>query len=178
MIKTDLKTPGVFEKMYTDIGNRLNMLVAANGSQIIKTIDLWNNQWGNLSTEKPFEFPSVFIEFNSIPWRSIGGNIQMGEAVVKLHIGSKTNATSRHRHEQSAEFLKHLRTIDALHLVLRGWGQETGYMSAWSRIDSQHDHDHDDIIAHVETYKFTVKDYSACSAYTKLTGDKFVLEVE
>jgi hypothetical protein len=157
-MKTDLNQHGIYERMYTDICNRIDTLTEGTGRNIIKSIDLWNNQWAYLSSEKPFKFPCVFIEFTDINWRAIGKGQQLGNANVRLHFGSKTNAPSRHKNKHTADYLKHLRIIDALQSLFTGWGSETGYMGSWTRVQTTHDHDHDDIIAHTLTYRFMVKD--------------------
>ena len=177
-MKNDLNTPGIFEHMMLDIGNRLKAIVSQNGKKIVKTVDEWNNQWAYLDKEKPFEFPSVFVEFAQFPWRSIGGRVQMATGLVNLHIGIRTSATSRHGHQQTSTYYGNARVVDAIYAALNGWGSETGYMGSWSRVNSQRDADHDDIIAHIETYRFTVKDTGAMPSYVKLEGDKLVVEVE
>jgi hypothetical protein len=178
MVKNDLKAAGIFEKMYTDISARIAKLCLPSGERVIKTIDLWNNQWANLATEKPFLFPCIFIEFMPIQWRSVGGGVQVTDAVITLHIGSKTNASSRDGNSEQSTYLKHLRAIDAVHALVTGWGTETGYMGSFTRIGSTQDHDHDDIIAHLEVYRVTVKDFSAQRPMLKLDGDKLVVEME
>lgn len=178
MIKAELNNSGIFEKMYTELGDRIAKLCLPSGERIIKTIDLWNNQWANLSTEKAFLFPSVFIEFMPIQWRSVGGGVQVADALITLHIGSKTNASSRDGNTEKPTFLKHLRTIDAVHALITGWGNETGYMSSFTRVSSTHDHDHDDIISHMEVYRVTVKDFSAQKPMLKVSGDKLLVEIE
>lgn len=178
MIKTDLKTKSLLESVYLDTGKRLLQLTDKGGKPIIQAIDLWNNQWQYLDKEKPFNFPCVFIEFVSIPWTQLGMREQQGTVTINLHIGSKTSAPSRLGHELSTKWLEHLRVIDAIHHVLSGWGSETGYMSSFTRTASSHDHDHDDIIAHVETYRVTVKDTSAMATYIKKEGNLFVLDLE
>lgn len=175
MIKTNLKKQSVREKLFLDISNRLEQLVDSSSSKVIKCIDLWNNQWTYITQEKPFNFPCVFIEFVSIPWKSIGAHAQQGEVTINLHIGSETTALSRQGSPSQSKALEHLRILDAVHLLLTGWGAEHGYGS-FTRINSQHDHDHNEIIAHVETYKFTIKDLSAVTDWIKLDGDKFVIE--
>lgn len=177
-MKTDLKRSGIFEQMMLDIGTRLNQLVSTSGKPIIKTVDEWNNQWAYLDKEKPFEFPSVFVEFAQFPWRSIGGRVQMATGLVNLHIGIRTSATSRHGHQQTSTYYGNARVVDAIYAALNGWGSETGYMGSWSRVNSQRDADHDDIIAHIETYRFTVKDTGAMPSCVSVEGDKLVVEIE
>lgn len=177
-MQTDLNTAGIFEQMMLDIGNRLKAIVSPSGKELIKTVDEWNNQWAYLDKEKPFEFPSVFVEFAQFPWRSIGGRVQMAVGTVNLHIGLRTAATSRHGNPQATTYYANARVVDAIYAALSGWGSETGYMGSWSRTNSQRDHNHDDIIAHIETYRFTVKDTGAMPSYVKLEGDKLVVEVK
>lgn len=177
-MKTDLNQPGIFERMTEDIGNRLAKLTLKGGAPVIRTIDEWNNQWQHLDKEKPFDFPCVFIEFGQFPWRTVGGRVQQATGTVTLHIGVRTNASSRHGHQQQKNYLSASRVVDAIYALLNGWGAETGYMGSWSRINSQRDHDHDDIIANTETYRFTVKDTGAMPSYVTIEGDKFELEVE
>ena len=177
-MKNDLNLPGIFERMMLDIGDRLSDLTTTGGKPIIKTVDEWNSQWANLDKEKPFEFPAVFVEFVQFPWRSIGGGVQMATGLVNLHIGVRTTASSRRGNPQAKTYFSTARVVDAVYALLNGWGSETGYMGSWSRINSQRDHDHDDIIAHIETYRFTVKDSGAKPSYIKVEGDKMVVEVE
>lgn len=87
-------------------------------------------------------------------------------------------ASSRDGNSEQSTYLKHLRTVDAVHALITGWGTETGYMSSFTRVSSTHDHDHDDIIAHLEVYRVTVKDFSAQKAMLKASGDKLLVELE
>ena len=175
MIKIDLKEQSIREKLFLDIANRLEQLVYKSGKEIFECIDLWNNQWTYLEQEKPFSFPCVFIEFVQIPWKPIGGHAQQGDVTANLHIGSKVIAQSRQGSPTQTRALEHLRLLDAVHLLLTGWGAECGYGS-FTRVASLHDHDHNELIAHVETYRFTVKDLSAIPTYITLEGDKMVIE--
>ncbi|MDD3892019.1 MAG: hypothetical protein PHE03_06910 [Bacteroidales bacterium] len=178
-MKNNLNQPGLYEKMYTDICNRLDTLTAINGDKIIESIDLWNNQWAYLASEKPFKFPCIFIEFLDISWQSVGKGQQLGNANVRLHFGSKTNAPSRHKNRQKAEYLKHLRIVDALQELFTGWGFETGYMGSWSRTQTTHDHDHDDIIAHILAYRFTIKDSAGVGRLESIGGgERLLVELE
>jgi len=178
MIKTDLKQDALREKMYKDIGNRLLQLVDKSGKPIVQTIDIWNNQWQYLDKEKPFNFPSVFIEFQSMPWTPIGGNAQQSTVTIGLHIGTKSNAPSRFGNELSSKWLQSLRIVDAIYMVMNGWGNETGYMGSFTRVNSIPDHDFDDIKADLEVYRVTVKDTCAMPEYIKKKGDLFVLDME
>lgn len=178
MIKLDLQRLGLREKMYRDICQRLALLVDSNQKPVIESIDLWNNQWNYLEKEKVFGFPCVFIEFRSLPWTQLGGKQQQSSATIALHIGGRTNAASRWGNPQMDVALKHLRVIDAIHYVMSGWGSETGYMGSFTRILSENDHDHDDIIADVESYKVLVKDESAMPNFIKKVGDLFQLDIQ
>ncbi|MFZ4772355.1 MAG: hypothetical protein ACOYLO_19375, partial [Ferruginibacter sp.] len=86
---------GFLEKFYIDIASHLSKIVDAEENPYFKTIDLWNEQWVNLKEEPAFAFPALFIEFASLPYKSIGNKVQTSEAIIKLHIGSKTLKKSK-----------------------------------------------------------------------------------
>jgi hypothetical protein len=53
----------------------------------IKTFRLYNNQFVKEGVEKAFAFPALFLEFSALEYSSKGESLQVGEAVVRFHLG-------------------------------------------------------------------------------------------
>jgi len=160
---------------YKAIAGKLNMIVDVNNKPVIKTIDMWNNQWANMGTESPLAFPAVFIEFKTMNWKTIGGkHVQHADVAIALHVGSKVLTKSRYNDAQMNLALQHLELIDIIHKWITGFSGTN--FNSFVRISSDHDSDHDEIIAHVETYKCVLEDSTAMPSYTHLEGDKLVIE--
>jgi len=159
------------EKLYIDIATHIAKIENESGEQYFKTIDLWNNQWEFLADIPSFPFPAVFIEFASLAYKSIGNKIQTSEILIRLHIGDNTLQKSKFTNADTIpEGIVHLRSIDALHFWM---GRLQGdYFSSFTRTVSEHDHNHDKLIAHVETYRTMAKDDSAIPVYAEIEGDK------
>jgi hypothetical protein len=84
-------------------------------------------------------------------------------------------AKSSYEGQFSDRFLEHLDLLDLIHFWLTGWNGEN--FGSLSRISSQQDHFHSDIIKHVETYKCIVQDGTAMREFTKVEGDILVVKI-
>jgi hypothetical protein len=76
--------------------------------------------------------------------------------------------------------LAHLELLDAIHYWLSGWDKCGDYFGGMTRVNSDFDHNHNAIVAHVETYKVRLVDDSAVRPFTLIRGDllKLVLSRE
>lgn len=152
------KTLSLREKLYVDIAKHL-LGIKIGGKPKISYIDLWNNQWAHLAEERVISFPCAFIEFNSIKWRQLGRHVQQGEVLVNLHVGSKVIVSSGMSTGFNYAATEHLRLLDDIHLRIKSLRLDYG--GSFTRISSSTDHDHDNIIAHMEQYRVVVLDRSA-----------------
>lgn len=53
----------------------------------IKTFRLYNNQFVKEGVEKAFAFPALFLEFPTLEYSSKGESLQVGDAVIRFHLG-------------------------------------------------------------------------------------------
>lgn len=53
----------------------------------IKTFRLYNNQFEKEAVEKTFPFPALFLEFPSLDYSSKGESLQVGDAIIRFHLG-------------------------------------------------------------------------------------------
>lgn len=88
---------------------------------IVKTFGHWNNQFDRINEEIQFLFPSVFIEFQSIDWKTDVGvdqknqtQQQRGDCNVILHIGCEN------KKDESDSFPEDIAIIDSIHDQLNG----------------------------------------------------------
>lgn len=151
-------TPSLREQLYVDIAKHI-LGITVNRKPVFKFIDLWNNQWQHMAEEKVVNFPCLFIEFGDIQWQQLGGKAQQGEVTISLHIGSKVPYSSAMTDGFNNAATKHLRLLDAVHAHLKTLNIDYG--GSFTRISSATDHDHDNIVAHIEQYRVVVEDYSA-----------------
>jgi hypothetical protein len=162
--------PTIRKQFYLDIVERLKLIIGPDRRQIIKTFDLWNEQWKFLDQIPAFSFPAIFIEFKSLPWTQLGKRRQATDGIICVHIGSYTLAETKDGSSNQQKGLDHLVLLDAIHYILSGWDGNGDYFGAMTRMLSEFDHNHNAVVADVETFKTRMVDDSAVHAHQDLTG--------
>lgn len=155
---------GIRTNVYLALGAALYEIKDENENRLFQTVDLWNNQWQYLESEKPFDFPAVFIQFEKIEWQQLSGGRQMGEILFVLHIGYKNTLSTRYRPDMDLKPFAGLDYPDVIHNAIIGLNND--FISGVTRTGSAHDHDHDQINAQMEKYKAVIYD---CSGEKQLT---------
>lgn len=163
--------PYVRKQFYLDVVSRLNSIVGDNDKPLIKTIDLWNEQWNFLDKIPAFAFPAVFIGFKSLPWTQLGKRRQSCDAIIEFHVGSYSLAETKNGCINQNKGLAHLDLLDILHFWLSGWSAESNYFGSLTRVNSDFDHNHNAVVAHVESFKVRLVDDSAVKPIALVGGD-------
>ncbi len=161
-------------QFYTTLAARLLNIQDANSVSIIKHIDLWNQQY-NDDFKEVFGHPAVFLEYKSIPFKTIGRHQQLATMQFDLHVASSTKAKSSYEAQFTDRFLQHLDLLDLINFWLTGWHGD--FFGSLSRTAITHDHFYGDVIKHIISYQCTVNDVSAVHTYAKVMGDKLVVKI-
>ncbi|MCQ2313257.1 MAG: hypothetical protein MJZ84_07425 [Paludibacteraceae bacterium] len=143
--------------IYTAIKQTLLSIKDSNNNPVIKHVDLWNQQTVLPEEEQPFATPAVFIEFMQIQWNPLAQGIREATVQIALHVvtDSRVGAWS--------DVLNVFVLMDdinkALHRLSTVDGNYT--MDSLTLIQSDTDHDFDELQNNIETYSCHVTDASA-----------------
>ncbi len=160
-------------EFYTLWAAHMLNIVDANDKPIIKELNFWNNQYEFY--EDTFGLPAVFIEFKSIPFQTVGKHIQKADMSFDLHIGSKVIGKGSYGNQFMNQFLAHLELIDSVNYWMTGFRGD--FFSSISRTGFTADQYYATVIDHIVSYRCIIKDDSATRNYTKVLGDKLVIEL-
>jgi hypothetical protein len=87
----------------------------------IKHIDLFNNQYDNLSATDPIPYPSILI--NIIPnteFKQYSNKLQSSEMTVELYLGTEFASSLRSNDNKISQSLEHLSLVDRVFKHLEG----------------------------------------------------------
>lgn len=150
-------------EIYTSIANLLGDIKDENNNPVFKHFNLWNRQVEFLEKEIPFLLPAVFVEFENIQWKTLGGGVaQEADVSIKLHVVSAwrgpTGIETRDLHENLSYL--NLTSLIFERLQNKAFCRNGGF---FTRVSSETDHDHEKIIHECETYVGHVVDNTAVS---------------
>lgn len=165
------------KQFYLDLGEFIFETINPAIDGEVKHFDLWNEQTGE-DWSKLFQVPAVFLEFNPIAWTTVGDKVQRAQITFNLHIVSEVNSQTAFKSNSDIrdKNLGHLDLLDELHFHLSRFRKE--YFSTLSRVNSLHDHYHDKLTKHIETYACTFETTSAQRKLAKKEGDLLSTKVE
>lgn len=132
----------MIKQFYTDIVNRLNTQL--NGS--VNHIEIWNQQIENENIEKPFKYPALFIEFNSINYRSEAYGIQKADIEFTVHCCFS----------QLVRDLDLLDIVESVGVALHNFNGD--YFADITRSDVEQDTNHDRVQDWTITFNTTATD--------------------
>jgi hypothetical protein len=147
------------KQLYLDIKKRLKTVKNETGEQLFQHFDLWNRQVEFIEQETPFACPAIFVEFDTINWRTLGLRVQDCELTVRLHIVTEWYAGTADYSPTEQQALEFLDIIDNVVAVMQNF--QTGYMNNWMRSKSITNHDHERYVDSVEEYICNLRDTSA-----------------
>lgn len=166
----------MLKAFYTAIKARLQSIVVNTANPnpelpdivtpVIKQVGVWNNQYTYEEEYKAIKYPHVFIEFASLPWESTGNKQQQASAIVRLHVGSRSI---------DYESLDHFDLLDVINYWLKGFSGTN--FGTFTRVSTEIDHNRDELIAHVITYRVRVTDTSAVRNLINVQGDLLFMQV-
>ena len=120
--------------------------------QPIAHIDLWNQHMSFLEQEMPFQLPAVFIEFNPTDWAHVDNGVYKTNQEVRLHIITEWPGPDASEEGLGEVFDLIDEVLWALHNVC---GRS---FRALQRVGSETNHDHEELIDMVETYRCVAYD--------------------
>lgn len=136
--------------IYNSIADALKQLTDESGKQLIKHIDLWN-QNVEFYAEFIFPTPAVFLEFAEIKYKTTkGASFTTAEIPFSLHIVTIANnntAADGYNQEQGLDFLSLIETVNKAVLPLSG--KKFGNIV---RTLSLTNHDHGELMENIERY--------------------------
>ena len=149
--------------LYQTIENTIAGLKDEKGQPLFPTVDLWNEQVDFAEQEEPYDTPAVFIEFMSIPWKSMGGGVQMADTVVRLHVVTTWKGSSRQgsptREESMTRFTLLERLTDALTGIKNSDGRH--HVDMVRRRQSETNHNHEELVEDIEDMDMHLTDAPA-----------------
>lgn len=120
--------------------------------QPIAHIGLWNQHMSFLEQEVPFALPAVFIEFSPTDWAHVDNGSYKTNQEVRLHIVTEWPGP-----ETSEEGLGEVfDLIDEVRWALHNLCGRS--FRALQRVGSETNHDHEELIDMVETYRCVAYD--------------------
>jgi phage gp37-like protein len=140
---------------------------------IVKDIDLYNAQYtdDNAKREDAFNTPAVFIEFLGGQWEQMHPTFQAHNSGFVIHVVESTYKRTRNLDKKSptqqALDLEHLRTAQKVHESLQRWMPD-GCQSVMERVDTDYDHNYDQLIITKHTYHCVVLEEKVVSQYQEV----------
>lgn len=128
--------------------------VAACG---VEHISLWNDNIANLEDENGYTFPAVFVEFEPLHWKQGTQGSKSATARINLHIVIESLADPSTGSQYQDEALQVFDTVDNIVDTISGLAG-SGF-NAMQHIGTTHDHNHDRIQHHIETFTCEVLKY-------------------
>lgn len=144
--------------VYKALVEKLKEYTDAEGKQVFKHFDLWNEQVEFIEDETPFETPAVFIEFQSINWNNTMQRVQRAQFPVRLHIVNEYMGSESDGSMYQEQALERLDIVDGLASHLFNWTYEYKgiKIQQFQRTASHTNHNHGELIEDIEEYTCTV----------------------
>lgn len=156
----------MYKTLYLAIVEALKNIVNDNNEQIFKHFDIWNRNVEFLEQDQPFACPACFVEFTPIKWQSLGNKVQEAPVSIRLHIVSEWFSQTADNSPVKEQALEYLELPSQAMAVLHCKNISGINTSAWMRIGSIINHNHERYVDSVEEYVFTVRETAAHSEAT------------
>lgn len=125
----------------------------------IAHVSLWNRNTEQLTKQKGFRMPAVFVEFEPIQWTQLQSRARSADLRVRLHIITGTLASPEDGGKYQDKALEHLDLIESISEAIIGLCGE-GF-NAFMLVESLTDHEHGQIEDNEEVYITRITDTSA-----------------
>lgn len=144
--------------IYKALVEKLKAYTDAEGNQVFKHFDLWNEQVDFIEDETPFETPAVFVEFKSIDWGDTMQNMQRGTFPIRLHVVTEWKGATNDGSIYQDEALKRLDIVDGMATHLFNWSHKEGetYIQRMQRRSSYTNHNHGELVEDIEDFTCVV----------------------
>ena len=135
------------------------IIEAVSEVEEIRHIDLWNKNVEYIEVDEPFPMPAVFVEFTPVNWQRLAGPVQewKGTGNVNLHIVTQWHGSAAAGSDEMEENLAAFDLAEKIHNALEGI-TGTNYRDM-SLVQTQTNHNHEEIFENIEIYKVHYKRY-------------------
>lgn len=144
------------KELYLAAAHELLSMTDENDEQLVKYVNMWNQNVDFIDEEEPWERPAVFLEILPIAWeRTKTAGLLHANAQLKLHIvtdykGDYGATDVDNIPTDSLEQFDLPEKIAKRMIGLRGEG-----FCNMCLVESTTNHNHEEIVEVVDTYKFT-----------------------
>ena len=125
----------------------------------VKFVSLWNRNTEQLSKQKAFRLPAVFVEFEPIEWSQLSRGARSADIRVRLHVVTETLASPEEGGKYQDRALEHLDLIERIDAEVQGLSGE-GF-NCFMLVESVTDHDHERVQHDEECFVTHATDTSA-----------------
>ena len=125
----------------------------------VKFVSLWNRNTEQLSKQKAFRLPAVFVEFEPIEWSQLSRGARSADIRVRLHVVTETLASPEEGGKYQDRALEHLDLIERIGAEVQGLSGE-GF-NCFMLVESVTDHDHERVQHDEECFVTHATDTSA-----------------
>lgn len=146
--------------IYLSLIEKLKQLTVPDGTPVIHTFDLWNEQVEYIEQEEAFDTPAVFIEFRPVQWATLGGGTQRAEITIRLHIVTRWDGSARDGSQFQQQSLERFDLLDRIdhHLFnFVGSNRQTDF-NMFRRTGSSTNHNHEELVEDISDYTCMVMD--------------------
>lgn len=137
----------------------------------VKHVSLWNRDTEQLTKQKAFRLPAVFVEFETIEWTQLTQGARSADIRVRLHIVTETLATPEDGGKYQDLAFEHLDLIECVCAAMQGLSGE-GF-NCFMLVESVTDHNHEHVQHDEECFVTRATDASAVRPQKTVTGVKF-----
>ena len=107
----------------------------------IQYISLWNRNTEQLTKQKAFRMPAVFVEFEPIDWSQLSQGARSADIRVRLHVITETLASPEEGGRYQDRALEHLDLLERVSAAVQGLCGD-GF-NCFMLVESVTDHDHE-----------------------------------
>lgn len=149
------------KKLYLAVAQALLSMTDDKGDQLVKYVNMWNQNVDFIDEEEPWERPAVFVEFMPIVWeRTKTSGLLHANAQLKLHI------VTDYKGDYGATGVDNIPTasLEQFDLPEKISKQMTGlrgesFCNMWL-VESTTNHNHEEVVEVVDTYKFSCDEWT------------------
>lgn len=141
--------------MITELYTAIAAALKGVEGDIIKHIDLWNQNVEFIEEDAPWERPAVFVEFGEIAWDPYKGpaNGMVGKGEVLLHIVTDWKGSAADGADTQEETLSDYELSNKVYEALLDLRGSTFRNVSLSRTLTNHNHQ--ELLENIEVYKVT-----------------------
>ena len=144
--------------IYKALVEKLKTYTDAEGNQVFKHFDLWNEQVDFIEDETPFDTPAVFVEFQTINWGDTIQSAQRGTLPIRMHVVTEWKGATNDGSIYQEEALKRLDMVDGMASHLFNWmhGENGLTIQRMQRNTTYTNHNHGELVEDIEDFTCVV----------------------